>query len=52
VIELQDIQRGKYFRILARVYIDGEELAGKLILAGLARAYDGGARKGWCMHDN
>lgn len=48
VIELRDIQRGKYFRILARVYVDGEDLADKLIEAGLARAYEGGTRMGWC----
>lgn len=47
-IVLHDIQRGKYFRILARVSIDGKDLARQLIDAGLARAYDGGTRQGWC----
>jgi len=47
-IVLHDIQRGKYFRILARVSIDGQDLGRQLIQAGLARAYDGGTRQGWC----
>ncbi|GFO71605.1 micrococcal nuclease [Bathymodiolus japonicus methanotrophic gill symbiont] len=48
VIELTNIQRGKYFRILANVIIDGESLGDSLLSNGLARAYDGGKRAGWC----
>lgn len=48
VIELEAIERGKFFRIAARVMIDGKDLAPGLIQAGLARPYDGGSRKGWC----
>ena len=47
-IELRNIQRGKYFRILADVYVDGKNLADGLIKAGHARSYDGGKRLGWC----
>ena len=47
-IELRNIQRGKYFRILANVYVDGKNLADALIKAGHARSYDGGKRLGWC----
>ena len=49
-IELRNMQRGKYFRILADVYVyvDGKNLAGSLIKAGHARVYDGGKRLGWC----
>lgn len=47
-IELRNIERGKYFRLLADVYIDGENLALSLIHAQLARTYDGGTRLGWC----
>jgi len=50
-IELRDIQRGKYFRILANVYIDGENLAQALIQARHGRPYKGGSRVGWC-HKN
>ena len=35
-------------RIDAEVWIDGVSLADQLIAAGLARAYDGGKRDGWC----
>lgn len=35
-------------RIDADVWIDGTSLARQLIDAGLARAYDGGKRRGWC----
>ena len=48
VIELTNMQRGKYFRILANVIIDGESLADSLLKNGLARRYDGGKRGGWC----
>lgn len=47
-IELRNIQRGKYFRLLADVYVDGRNLTAALIDAGHARPYDGGAREGWC----
>ena len=47
-IELRSMQRGKYFRILADVYIDGKSLADSLIKSGHARVYDGGKRLGWC----
>ncbi|WP_230425639.1 thermonuclease family protein [Spartinivicinus ruber] len=47
-IELRNIQRGKYFRILANVYVDGKSLTNSLIKAKLARPYHGGTRKGWC----
>ena len=47
-IELRNIQRGKYFRILAEVYVDNKNLAELLINAGLARVYDGGKRQAWC----
>ena len=47
-IELRNIKRGKYFRIIADVYVDGENLSDLLIRAGYARPYDGGKREGWC----
>ena len=48
IIELRNIQRGKYFRILANVFLDGNNLANSLIKSGHARLYDGGKRIGWC----
>ena len=47
-IELKNPQRGKYFRVAAEVWIDGESLGEKLQDEGLAKEYDGdGARPEW-----
>ena len=48
VIELRNMQRGKYFRIIADVYVDGEALKDIHLAAGTARPYAGGKRSGWC----
>ncbi len=48
VVELRNMRRGKYFRILADVYGDGKSLAKALIQSGLVRKYSGGSRRGWC----
>jgi len=48
VIELRNIKRGKYFRILADVYVDNENLADALIKTQHGRPYNGGKRQGWC----
>ncbi|MGB0765867.1 MAG: thermonuclease family protein [Luminiphilus sp.] len=50
-IELRNIKRGKYFRLLAEVWVDGKNLSEELIRAGHARPYDGGTRGGWCGED-
>ncbi|MGB0721176.1 MAG: thermonuclease family protein [Gammaproteobacteria bacterium] len=50
-IELRNIKRGKYFRLLAEVWVDGRNLSDELIRAGHARPYDGGTRAGWCETD-
>lgn len=44
VIELHNVRRGKYFRLVADVYADGANLSHLLISSGLARPYDGGAK--------
>ena len=41
-IELRNAERGKYFRVVAEVWIDGESLADTLKAKGLAKDYDGG----------
>ena len=48
-IELRNIKRGKYFRILADVFVDGRNLAKALISANHGRPYNGGKREGWCV---
>lgn len=48
-IELHNMQRGKYFRIVADVYADGKSIGDGLIREGLAVVYDGGKKvKDWC----
>ncbi len=47
-IELRHIERGKYFRILAEVYVDGENLAELLINQDLGVSYEGKKRQDWC----
>lgn len=47
-IELREVRRGKYFRLLAEVYVDDVSLSESLIEAGLGRKYDLGPRKSWC----
>ena len=46
-IELKNIRRGKYFRIVADVYVDGVNLAKELIRVGLGKEYGGGTRPSW-----
>ena len=50
VVELRHIQRGKYFRLVAVVIADGQNLSDVLIARGLAVPYDGGTKtKDWCQ---
>jgi len=46
-IVLKDMQRDKYFRILANVDVDGKDLGQMLIDKGYAVKYDGGKKKSW-----
>lgn len=50
-IDLEKLQRGKYFRIVADVIIDGKSLSGYLLKNGLAYAYSGGKKPkmNWCQ---
>lgn len=49
-IDLANIKRGKYFRIVADVIIDGKSLTEFLIKSKYAYIYDGGKKKSqdWC----
>jgi len=47
-IELKNIQRGKYFRIVADVFVDGVSLEQELLDNGLAYKYSGKKKLGWC----
>ena len=48
-IDLLNVERGKYFRLVARVEIDGTDLSQLLLKEGYAVEYDGGKKtKNWC----
>lgn len=47
-IELINVKREKYGRLLGGLMIDGQDVVEDMVLSGMARPYDGGARKGWC----
>lgn len=48
-IQLLNIKRGKYFRIIADVFVDGVSVGETLIKHNLAVPYDGGTKtKDWC----
>ena len=48
-IELRNVARGKYFRIVAEVFADGVNVAAALLEAGHAVSYTGkGPKHKWC----
>ena len=48
-ITLKNMERGKYFRIAADVFVDGENLGDMLVEAGVAVKYGGGKKiHKWC----
>ena len=51
-IDLKNVQRDKYFRVLADVQLDGTSLSKKLLDNKLAVPYDGGTKHpvDWCSH--
>jgi endonuclease YncB( thermonuclease family) len=47
-IKLTNLQRGKYFRVVANVVVDGVSLERELLDNKLAYEYDGGKKLSWC----
>jgi len=47
-VVLKDIKRGKYFRLIADVYLDGVNLGDQLIKQGHAVSYIGKTKQTWC----
>ncbi len=49
-IDLKNVQRDKYFRVLAEVRVDGKSLSEHMLQARLAVPYDGGHKEdtNWC----
>ena len=46
-MELRNLSRGKYFRVIAEVWLDGYNLGEEMIDKGLAKAYLGGKKEQW-----
>ena len=53
-IDLENVRRGKYFRIVAEVKVDGQSLTALLLSRGVGYPYDGGKKSNvnWCRHFN
>jgi micrococcal nuclease len=47
-VKLTKLQRGKYFRVIADVMIDGVNLGQELLDNELAYKYTGGKKSSWC----
>jgi len=47
-IQLTNLQRGKYFRVVANVVVDGVSLEQELLDNKLAYEYSGGKKISWC----
>ena len=47
-IKLTNLQRGKYFRVVANVLLDGVSLEQELLENKLAYKYTGGKKSSWC----
>ncbi|SDF73000.1 nuclease homologue [Onishia taeanensis] len=47
-ITLEEIERGKYFRVVAHVIVDGKDLGEMLIDEGMGVHYGGGTKSTWC----
>ena len=47
-IKLTNLQRGKYFRVVANVLVDGISLEQELLDNELAYEYSGGKKLSWC----
>ena len=45
VFDLREVERGKFFRLVAEVIADGENMSDWMLESGLALPYDGGKRE-------
>ncbi|MBI80264.1 MAG: thermonuclease family protein [Pseudomonadota bacterium] len=48
VVELRNIERGNFFRLIADVYIDGINLGNLILNEGLAIEYSSKSKDYWC----
>jgi endonuclease YncB( thermonuclease family) len=47
-VELRNLRRDKYFRLLADVCVDGRALSTWLVEEGLGYPYEGDTKRSWC----
>ena len=51
-VELRNIKRGTFFRVVADVYIDGRPLSELMLKTKFARIYDGKSKRlSWCNYE-
>lgn len=49
VIELRNIRRGSFFRIIAEVWVDGQDVGAEMLAEGRAVPYESGqGGRSWC----
>ncbi len=49
VVELRQIERGSFYRIIAQVWVDGENVGEEMLAEGYALPYEEGkAGRAWC----
>jgi endonuclease YncB( thermonuclease family) len=49
VVELRNIERGSFYRIIAQVWVDGENVVAEMLAEGHALPYvEGKGGKAWC----
>jgi len=48
-VEIDRSGKDRYGRTLAKVYVDGKDLAALIVAAGHGRLYNGGRRQSWCQ---
>lgn len=47
-IRLTNVERGKYFRLIADAEVAGKDIKQSMLATNLAREYAGGKRESWC----
>lgn len=50
-VELTELSRDKYFRLDAKVLLDGKDIQDEMLRKGFAKPYDGGTKSEWKLDD-
>jgi endonuclease YncB( thermonuclease family) len=46
-VEIKNVERGKYFRLVGELFVDGRDIGQELLDQKLALPYDGGTKTSW-----